>query len=133
MSGIVDAVESVQEIAAEVSPAPATFDNIASATDLKARLDWGEPALTIIDVRDRESFNNERIMGAISLPIEKLAAQAGQTLEAERDIYVYGDTDEATARAATQLHTAGFERIAVIKGGLPAWREAGGLTEGRIS
>ncbi|MEM1251861.1 MAG: rhodanese-like domain-containing protein [Cyanobacteria bacterium P01_H01_bin.21] len=131
MSGIIDAVEAVQEIAAEVSPAPAKFDNVSSTADLKARLDWGEPALTIIDVRDRKSFNEERIMGAISLPIDELAARAAQNLEMDRDIYVYGDNDQATEGAAIQMYKAGFERIAAIRGGLPAWKAVGGAVEGR--
>ena len=131
MSGIIDAVEAIQEVAAEVSPAPVTFNSVAEASELKARLDWGEPALTIIDVRDRESFNNERIMGAISIPIEELTARAGQALEMERDIYVYGDTDEATSDAAVHLHKVGFVRIAAIKGGLSAWRGVNGAVEGR--
>ena len=131
MSGIIDAVGATQEVAAEMTPAPATFEHVSSASDLKARLDWGEPALTIIDVRDRESFNDERIMGAISLPIDELTERAGQTLEKDRDIYVYGAGDEATAGAATQLYSAGFERIAAIEGGLAAWKSANGPTEGR--
>lgn len=130
MSGIIDAVDAVQEVAAEVSPAPAKFEVVTSATDLKARLDWGEPALTIIDVRDRKSYNEERIMGAISLPIEELTSRAPETLETDRDIYVYGDSDQATEGAAIQMYEAGFEHIAAIKGGLSAWREAGGATEG---
>lgn len=131
MSGVIDAVEAVQEVAAEVSPAPAKFENVASPTDLKARLDWGEPALTIIDVRDRESFNNERIMGAMSMPLEDLTSRAAQTLEKERDIYVYGDSDQSTEGAAIQMYEAGFERIAAIAGGLSAWKAAGGAVEGR--
>jgi rhodanese-related sulfurtransferase len=39
---------------------------------LKKRLDWGEPALTIIDVRDREAFNTSHITGAVSLPLSQL-------------------------------------------------------------
>lgn len=131
MSGIIDAVDAVQEIAAEVSPAPAGFDNVSSTADLKSRLDWGEPALTIIDVRDRESFNNERIMGAISLPMDELTTRAPQILEMDRDIYVYGDNNQATEGAAIQMYQAGFERIAAIKGGLPAWKAVGGAVEGR--
>lgn len=131
MSGIIDAVDAVQEIAAEITPVPATFDNVSSTADLKARLDWGEPALTIIDVRDRESFNEERIMGAISLPIEELTKRAAQVLETDRDVYVYGDSNQATEGAAIQMYTAGFERVAAIKGGLPAWKAIGGAVEGR--
>ena len=131
MSGIIDAVDAAQEIAAEVTPAPVTFDNVSSATDLKARLDWGEPALTIIDVRDRNSFNEERIMGAISVPMDELATRAAEILEMDRDIYVYGDSNQATEGAAIQMYEAGFERVAAIKGGLPAWKAIGGAVEGR--
>ncbi|MEO0458126.1 MAG: rhodanese-like domain-containing protein [Cyanobacteria bacterium P01_A01_bin.114] len=131
MVGINEAVDAVQEIAAEVSPAPATFDQVASAADLRARLNWGEPALTIIDVRDRESYNDMRITGAISLPVEELTQRAGQTLESNRDIYVYGDNDEATSGAALQLHSAGFERVSALRGGLMAWKANGGAIEGR--
>lgn len=131
MVGINEAVDAVQEIAAEITPVPATFDRVASASDLKARLNWGEPALTIIDVRDRESFNDMRITGAISLPIEVLTERASQTLEPNRDIYVYGETDEATMGAALQLHSAGFERVSALRGGLPAWKANQGPIEGR--
>lgn len=131
MSGIIDAVNAAQEITAEVSPVPAKFEHVTSAADLKSRLDWGEPALTIIDVRDRESFNNERIMGAISLPVEELTARATEMLEMDRDIYVYGETDMATEGAATQLYAAGFERTAALKGGLGAWKAVNGVVEGR--
>jgi rhodanese-related sulfurtransferase len=42
---------------------------------LKERLDWGEPALTIIDVRDRDAFNISHICGAISLPLNELVVR----------------------------------------------------------
>ncbi|NEP18428.1 MAG: rhodanese-like domain-containing protein [Leptolyngbya sp. SIO4C1] len=129
MTGITDAVDAVQEVAAEVTPVPATFDRVATAAEVKARLDWGEPALTIIDVRDRESFNNERIMGAVSMPLSELTDRI--ELESNRDIYVYGASESETAGAATQLEGAGFERVSAIEGGLSAWKAAGGPTEGR--
>jgi rhodanese-related sulfurtransferase len=92
--------------------------------DLKARLDWGEPALTIVDVRDRDAFNEARITGAISFPLAELVERATQTLEKIRDIYVYGDTDEMTASAASYLQDAGFQHVAKLQGGLAAWQAA---------
>jgi rhodanese-related sulfurtransferase len=38
------------------------------AHDLKLRLEWGHPALTIIDVRDRHTYNQGHISGAIPIP-----------------------------------------------------------------
>lgn len=90
--------------------------------DLKARLDWGEPALTIIDVRDRDQFNTSHIMGAISMPIAELVSRASHALELARDIYVYGETDEETAEAATTLRAASYSNVSELRGGLAAWK-----------
>lgn len=93
--------------------------------DLKSRLDWGEPALTIIDVRDRETFNANHIMGAISIPASELVRSALNCLEFERDIYLYSDSDEETATAAAQLREAGYQHVAELTGGMAAWKAAG--------
>jgi len=105
-------------------PQPASFKEKSRVYDLKSRLDWGEPALTIIDVRDRASFNQAHIMGAISFPSEELVARTEASLERDRDIYIYSDTDEDTADAAALLREAGFERVAELTGGLGAWKAA---------
>jgi rhodanese-related sulfurtransferase len=97
--------------------------------DLKKRLDWGEPALTIIDVRDRDAFNTSHITGAVSLPLSQLVNSALNNFELERDIYVYGQTDEKTTVAARELRAAGYKNVAELLGGLPAWKAAGFPTE----
>lgn len=90
--------------------------------DLKKRLDWGEPALTIIDIRDRDAFNTSHILGAVSLPTNELVNRALNNFELDRDLYIYGSTDEQTADAAAQLRAAGYQSVAELKGGLAAWR-----------
>lgn len=125
------AVDAVQEVAAEISPAPVEFNSVTSATDVKARLDWGEPAFTIIDTRDRVSYNDRRIAGAIPAASEEELNRVRQTLETSRDIYVYGSSDNEAKQVASQLADGGFDRVSIIEGGLSAWDAAGGLTEGR--
>lgn len=93
--------------------------------DLKARLDWGEPALTIVDVRQRTDFYFSRISGAVSMPLSELVKQAQATLAPSRDIYVYSDTDEEAILAAEQLRQAGFANVSALQGGLPAWKAMG--------
>lgn len=102
----------------------------SSVQDLKKRLDWGEPALTIIDVRDRETFNVSHIRGAIPIPMNELAQRDMTDLEFVRDIYVYGETDEETASVAAQLRQAGYQNVAELLGGLAAWKAAGYPIEG---
>ncbi len=112
---------------------PKPLETVSTAYDLKVRLDWGEPALTIIDVRNRDLFNASHISGAISMPADELVARASVSLESERDIYVYGDTDESTAAAAEQLRNTGYENVAELKGGLVAWQAASGAVEGALT
>ncbi|MBC7968770.1 MAG: rhodanese-like domain-containing protein [Verrucomicrobia bacterium] len=108
----------------QLIPIPGAMQNQASVAALKERLDWGEPALTIIDVSDRDTFNASHIMGAIAMPLDELVNRARTALETNRDIYVYGQTDEQTAVAASQLRAAGYQNIAELTGGLAAWKRA---------
>ncbi|HEY9633851.1 MAG TPA: rhodanese-like domain-containing protein [Coleofasciculaceae cyanobacterium] len=93
--------------------------------DLKARLDWGEPALTILDVRDRSKFNSSHIMGAVPMPLNEPTDRVLDKLELGRDIYVYGDTDEEAAVGAAKLRAAGYTNVSEIRGGLAAWKAVG--------
>ncbi|MGA7935891.1 MAG: rhodanese-like domain-containing protein [Kovacikia sp.] len=103
---------------------PEAIQDKSNVSALKNRLDWGEPALTIVDVRDRSAFNARHIMGAIAMPLNELVARARPSLELIRDIYVYGETDEQTAEAASRLRAAGYQHVAELVGGLAAWKRA---------
>ncbi|MGK7951451.1 MAG: rhodanese-like domain-containing protein [Xenococcaceae cyanobacterium] len=103
---------------------PEPIQNKSSVGHLKKRLDWGEPALTIIDVRTRNAFNTCRIQGSIPMPMDEPAALTLASLELSRDIYVYAETDEQTAVAVNQLRQAGYQNVSELIGGLTAWKQA---------
>ncbi|NJN56404.1 MAG: rhodanese-like domain-containing protein [Leptolyngbyaceae cyanobacterium SL_5_9] len=130
MADLQDAIANAKDKLPDVTPTPPGFHPQATATELKGRLQWGEPALTIVDVRDRDSFNACRIMGAITMQMDSLVERAESSLEHTRDIYVYGANDQETASAASTLREAGFQKVAELKGGLNAWTEIGGPVEG---
>ncbi|MGB3298333.1 MAG: rhodanese-like domain-containing protein [Phormidesmis sp.] len=131
---VLDAVDDAQKATfGQVTPAPTDFDSVSSPSDLKARLEWGEPALSILDVRDRAEFNKERITGAMPMPMDDLMERAKTSFEPSRDLFIYSDSDEQAAEAATQLHSAGFKKVSVIRGGLPAWKAIDGPIEGQVS
>lgn len=100
--------------------------------ELKSRVEWGEPAFTVIDVRDRMTYNDGHIMGSMCMSMDQLVDMAKQSLALNRDIYIHGETDEETAQAASQLRAAGFENVSELKGGFPAWKAVGGPTEGVV-
>ncbi len=106
-------------------PKPSPMKAESRVYDLKERLDWGEPALTIVDIRNRDEFNHSHITGAISIPATELVSQASQYFEIDRDIYVYGNTDDEASAVAEQLKTAGFSKVSVLRGGVAAWKAAG--------
>jgi rhodanese-related sulfurtransferase len=106
-------------------PKPLPLRPESRVYDLKERLDWGEPALTIVDVRDRHDFNQSHVTGAISIPADALLETAARCFELDRDIYLYSNTDEEASLAAEQLRTAGYTCVSILRGGVAAWKAAG--------
>jgi rhodanese-related sulfurtransferase len=129
MANLNDIIESTQAALSKLTPTPVTLKAESTAYDLKTRLEWGQPALSIVDVREHEAFNRGRITGAISMPLEQLG-EMKSTLEPKHDIYIYGESDTQSLQAAQLLRGAGCTSVAQIIGGLAAWHEAGGPTEG---
>jgi len=126
-----EAITTAKEKLPNITPEPPGLKAQSSAHDLKARLEWGEPALTIIDVSAREVFNASHITGAIPIPTEELVDRAQESrIEPSRDVYIYGENDEQTTKAANTLRKAGWQNVAEIQGGLAAWKAIAGPTDG---
>jgi rhodanese-related sulfurtransferase len=105
---------------------------------LKSRLEWGEPAFTILDVRGsgtsileaRKPYNECHIMGAMLMPMDKLVNLAESSLNKSRDIYLYGENDEQANQSAQMLRNAAFTNVSTLRGGLAAWKAIAGPIEG---
>jgi rhodanese-related sulfurtransferase len=130
MSKIEDVVETIKDKIPDITPTPPHLHPIASPHELKSRLEWGEPALTILDIRDSSTFRECHVMGAMNAPAENIIAIAEASLSRQRDIYLYGRSDQEAANIAAALREAGFQHVAQLEGGLDMWREIGGALEG---
>lgn len=115
-----------------IIPSQPIVDKKSDPRTLKSRLQWGDPAFTIVDVRDRQTYKNGHIMGALWMKMDNLADTAMQSLSRSRDIYIYGANDAETKRAAQTLICAGFENVSELKGGFAGWKAIGGSTEGIV-
>ena len=104
-------------------PTPKPIKNKSRVSTLKKRLDWGELALTIIDARPRVLFELTHITGSISMPMNEPANLTLASLELDRDIYIYAETDEQTGVAANMLRQAGYQNVSELIGGLTAWKK----------
>lgn len=127
-------VAEIKDKVTEVLPTPPQQQlPVSSAQALKKRLDWGEPALTILDARDNEAYLQERILGAMSVGSDELQSRFMDSLAKNRDIYVYGDNDTQAELVADKFRTEGFINVAQLQGGIAGWKAISGSTEGRVA
>jgi rhodanese-related sulfurtransferase len=89
-------------------------------------------SLLLVDVRDRDDYEEEHIKGAISIPLREVNMRA-RTLESDREIVVYcgSYTCQMSVKAAKILTGKGFNDVVEYEGGLLDWKGAGLPTEGK--
>jgi rhodanese-related sulfurtransferase len=99
-----------------------------SVTELKRLL--GEGRVVIVDVRAAEAYDEGRLRGAVSMPLEDVVARAKE-LPRDKMIVTYCDCpgEHSGSRAAVFIKHQGFEQVAVLTGGWDAWKEAGMTVE----
>ena len=91
------------------------------ATTVKAMIDDGET--TLIDVREPGEHARERIAEARLVPLSTLDP-AKLDLGGKR-VVLHCASGARSARAAQVLMAAGVRHVGHLKGGLPAWKNAG--------
>ena len=129
-----EAVSEIKDKVTSILPTPPEQQlPVSSAQALKKRLDWGEPALTILDAREHNAYLQEHIMGAMSAGSEELQARFMNSLAKNRDIYVYGDNDTQAEQVAEKFRIEGFTNVAQLRGGVAGWKAISGATEGRVA
>jgi rhodanese-related sulfurtransferase len=81
----------------------------------------------VVDVRGPDEFEGPlgHIEGALNIPLGDLAARHAELAAADRPIILCCLTDKRSARAAALLLAAGLADIAILHGGIEAWRNAG--------
>lgn len=91
----------------------------------------GRAGVTFVDARPEADFRRGHIRGAIHLPYEAAAEAAGKSsLPVPRDhrliVYCEGGAHcQLSELLAQVLSRAGCEKVRVLKGGYPAWVQAG--------
>ncbi len=91
--------------------------------DLRRRLGRGDTP-TLIDVRGPDEFVGPlgHIDGAINIPLPNLPGQIADLVRAGAPVITVCLTDKRSATAAAELARAGLRNVAVLRGGMKAWR-----------
>ena len=97
-----------------------------SLQELLARVSNGDGELIILDVRERDAYEEGHIAGARLLPRGQLELRVNQELpDPTRRILTCCEFGRISTLAASTLRVLGFQRAVALDGGMKAWREAG--------
>jgi rhodanese-related sulfurtransferase len=97
-----------------------------SLAELRTRIDAGTDELLILDVREREAYEEGHIPGARLLPRGQLELRVNQDLpDPTRRIVACCEFGRISTLATATLRTMGFQRAVALDGGMKSWREAG--------
>ena len=97
-----------------------------SLEELRARVAAGDGELIILDVRERDAFEQGHIAGARLLPRGQLELRVNDELpDPTRRILTCCEFGRISTLAASTLRLMGFQRAVALDGGMKAWREAG--------
>jgi glyoxylase-like metal-dependent hydrolase (beta-lactamase superfamily II)/rhodanese-related sulfurtransferase len=97
-----------------------------SLAELKARIAAGSEDLIVLDVRERDAYEEGHIPGAKLLPRGQLELRVNQDLpDPTRRIVSCCEFGRISTLATATLREMGFQRAVALDGGMKAWREAG--------
>jgi glyoxylase-like metal-dependent hydrolase (beta-lactamase superfamily II)/rhodanese-related sulfurtransferase len=97
-----------------------------SLAELKTRVEAAVTELVVLDVRERDAYEEGHISGAKLLPRGQLELRVNQDLpDPTRRIVVCCEFGRISTLATATLREMGFQRAVALDGGVKAWREAG--------
>lgn len=115
------------------SPLRTTLDIDLAAISVEAGTvrEWlgGRRPVELVDVRtDAERAADPGITGALPMPMDTIQVRVSE-LAHDRPVVAYCADGERAAMAVRFFRERGMEDTWVMKGGLVAWRQAGGTTD----
>lgn len=97
-----------------------------SLAELNTRIEGADADLIVLDVRERDAYEEAHIPGARLLPRGQLELRVNQDLpDPTRRILVYCEFGRISTLATATLREMGFQRAVALDGGMKAWRETG--------
>lgn len=94
--------------------------------ELQRRLAARE-AVVLLDVRQPEEFTAPpgHLPGAVNIPLADLSDCIGELAARRQPVVVVCKTDRRSARAASELCSAGVRDVAILRGGTDGWHRDG--------
>lgn len=80
----------------------------------------GYRKVQLIDVRESADFENGHILGARNIPLSQLKTRLIE-IRPDKPVYLYGQSEVASGRAALLLKKKGYKEMYHLKGGFKMW------------
>ena len=97
-----------------------------SLTELSARMAAGANDLIVLDVRERDAYEQAHIPGARLLPRGQLEIRVNDELpDPTQRLLLCCEFGRISTLATATLRDMGFQRAVALDGGMKAWRESG--------
>ncbi len=80
---------------------------------------------TVIDVRSADTFKNGHVVGAVNVPEGELVNKQKklQKFKAKPVVLICGN-GQVSGKVAQTLQKEGFEKLYILRGGMPSWKNA---------
>jgi molybdopterin/thiamine biosynthesis adenylyltransferase/rhodanese-related sulfurtransferase len=92
----------------------------------KAREEIAAGDAELIDVREQHEWDEAHLEGATHVPQGELVERIDELVpDPSSRVILYCRTDNRSARAADALRDLGYDNVAVMRGGIVGWQEAG--------
>ena len=86
----------------------------------EVKQDMEEPEVQLIDVREKEEYEEGHIPGAWLLPLSCLEEQAAATLQPQKKYYVYCRSGQRSRTAVKRIKAMGYSDVYNV-GGIIHW------------
>jgi rhodanese-related sulfurtransferase len=125
-----------QEAKREVLKNFADVSSLMPPEKLKKLLGDRRQSIRIVDIQTRNEFLQAHVSQSINIPSDELEVRAEDELSTSDLLVIVGNScdgaDEESRFRRSLLMSRGFNKIAVLAGGLPGWKAAGfPVTAGR--
>lgn len=94
-----------------------------TSQELKSILASAPESITLLDVREPEEHEEDRIQGSKLIPLGDLMARANTELDPDSEIVIYCAHGVRSMHALMGLRSLGFENLRSLEGGICAYRE----------
>lgn len=110
----------------EIEPTAAQVKDVPRARPEEVYTAFENKSATIIDVRDKDSYLEGHIPGALHIPLSYIAGEVPY-LPKDKPIITYCTcpNEESSGGAALKLEGAGIRNVSAMLGGFDEWRNRG--------